>query len=250
VLATVLFISAGNPAGTCLIGALALLTGQLSIGWSNDLIDLRRDISAGRRDKPLAAGTIEVGLLRRACGSALVLTVPASLALGLHPGLLHLAAVGAGWAYNLGLKSRLSSPLPYLGAFAALPVIATESLPSPRLPPLWIVVAAGLIGAGAHFANVLPDLADDLSAGVRGLPQRLGRVGATAGAALLTLAATAVVLAADPGRLSAVAAVAVAALVVIGIAGSSTGRPAAAFYAIMAGAACNVTVIAVSGAMS
>ena len=33
----------------------AVLCGQLSIGWSNDLVDLARDRAVGRRDKPLAA---------------------------------------------------------------------------------------------------------------------------------------------------------------------------------------------------
>ena len=32
----------------------AVLCGQLSIGWSNDLVDLARDRAVGRRDKPLA----------------------------------------------------------------------------------------------------------------------------------------------------------------------------------------------------
>ncbi|MGI8666858.1 MAG: UbiA family prenyltransferase, partial [Jatrophihabitans sp.] len=183
VLSTALFISAGNPARTCCLGALALLCGQLSIGWSNDLIDRGRDLAAARTDKPLAAGALDAALLRRACAVAVVLTVPASLALGWRPGLIHLAAVGAGWAYNLGLKSHWLSPLPYLVAFASLPVIATLALPDPRWPPAWIVLAAALVGAGAHFANVLPDLPTDLVDGVRGLPQRLGSTGATLGAA-------------------------------------------------------------------
>ncbi|MEO7288984.1 MAG: UbiA family prenyltransferase [Jatrophihabitantaceae bacterium] len=251
VLATVLFISAGNPARTCLIGALALLTGQLSIGWSNDLIDRRRDIGAHRTDKPLAVGSIEVATLRRACGTALVLSIPTSLGLGWRAGLLHLAAVGAGWAYNLGLKSRLGSPLPYLAAFAALPVIATEALPEHRLPPLWIIVAAGLIGAGAHFGNVLPDLPDDLAAGVRGLPQRLGSTGAAIGAGLLTLAATALVLLANPGWPAIAVGAGVLVLVAIGLHASIRGRrPAITFYLIMASAAGNVALIAASGALS
>src|SRR3954447_9256437 len=55
-LTTVLFLSAGNTALACLIGALAILTGQLSIGWSNDLTDRGRDVAAHRSDKPLATG--------------------------------------------------------------------------------------------------------------------------------------------------------------------------------------------------
>ena len=129
-------------------------------------------------------------------------------------------------------------------------MIATEALPQPRLPPAWIVIAAGLIGAGAHFGNVLPDLPDDLAAGVRGLPQRLGSTGAAIGAGALTLAATALVLLAMPGWLAAAVAIAVLALVILGlIASLRNGRPATAFYAVMACAACNVALIAASGSL-
>jgi 4-hydroxybenzoate polyprenyltransferase len=249
-LGTVLFVSAGNPVRTCLIGALALLTGQLSIGWSNDLIDRRRDRQAGRADKPLATGTLTAALLRRACLLAVLLTVPASLGLGVRAGLLHLAAVSAGWAYNLGLKSRPVSPLPYLLAFGALPAVATLALPTPRWPPAWIVLAAALIGAAAHFANVLPDLDDDLAAGVRGLPQRLGLAPAAVLAALLTLLATGLVLPhAGPAIATAVL------LVVLGLVGYGLyacllrGRPAVAFGSIMASAACAVGLLAGSGVL-
>ena len=54
----------------------AVFCGQLSIGWSNDLVDLARDRAVGRRDKPLAArdgqpADRDRGLCRRrgACAS-------------------------------------------------------------------------------------------------------------------------------------------------------------------------------------
>lgn len=60
-------------------------------------------------------------------------------------------------------------------------------------------MAGALLGSGAHFANVLPDLDADARTGVRGLPQRLGATGARASAALL-LAAGSVVAVLGPGR--------------------------------------------------
>ena len=56
------------------------------------------------------------------------------------------------------------------------------------------MVAAGLLGVGAHLVNALPDLADDDATGVRGLPQRLGRRPAQLLATGILVAASAVVV--------------------------------------------------------
>ena len=58
-IATVLAAVAGNSAVVCVLVAGAMLTGQLSIGWSNDLIDARRDAASGRTE-PFAA-TCRIG---------------------------------------------------------------------------------------------------------------------------------------------------------------------------------------------
>ena len=59
-------------------------------------------------------------------------------------------------------------------AFGSLPAVVSLALPEHRLPPAWMVAAGALLGVGAHLLNALPDLADDLETGVRGLPHRLG----------------------------------------------------------------------------
>ncbi len=113
--------------------------------------------------------------------------------------------VGAGWAYNLGLKSTPWSGVMYLLGFAPLPAYAASTLPGQPAPRFWVCVAAGLVGLGAHFANVLPDLDADLSSGVRGLPQlvaaRWGPGAARAAALVLLLSASALlVVEASPAR--------------------------------------------------
>jgi 4-hydroxybenzoate polyprenyltransferase len=248
-LTTVLFASAGNSASTCLIGAAAILTGQLSIGWSNDLIDRKRDVAAHRSGKPLATGRLTVPELRIACLVAVLLTVPLSLALGWRPGLLHLAAVAAAWLYNAWLKSTVLSVLPYLFAFGSLPVIATTALARPHRPPYLIVLAAALIGAAGHYANVLPDIADDLAAGIRGLPQQAGGRGATAGAGLATVLATGAVLGAEPGWLTAAGLVAVIVVLALAVRAALRDRPATVFRAIVGCAAINVALIVATGAL-
>ena len=166
----------------------AVLTGQLSIGWSNDLLDLERDRAVARTDKPLAAPDVDLAPVRVACVAALVATVVTSLALGWVPGLLQLLVVASGWAYNLGLKATVASFVPYALAFGALPAVVWSAGPEPV--PGWLLPAGALLGVAAHLLNVLPDLADDAATGVRGLPHRLGARGSRVLAAGLLTAAT------------------------------------------------------------
>lgn len=144
-----------------------MLLGQLSIGWGNDALDAARDATAGRNDKPVAAGQVGVRTVATAAGLALVACVPASLALGLRPGVVHLIAVASGWSYNLGVKRGPLSPLPYALSFGLLPAVVAP-------PPVAVALAAALLGVAAHFANTVPDAEADALTGVRGLPQRLG----------------------------------------------------------------------------
>ena len=202
-IATALAVSAGLGARAVLVAAV-FLTGQLSVGWSNDWIDAARDLRTGRRDKPVARGELPVRVVRMAALSAAALCVPLSLALGLRAGLLHLAAVAAAWAYNARLKSTLLSWAPYAFAFGAVPSIVTLASEGSVLAPWWATGAGALLGVGAHLCNVLPDLEEDLATGVRGLPHVLGprRSAALAAGLLLTAA---VLLSVGPGRPGAAA---------------------------------------------
>jgi 4-hydroxybenzoate polyprenyltransferase len=204
-MATVLAAEAA-PAGLGpVLVAPAMLAGQLSVGWSNDACDAARDVAAGRTDKPVARGEISV----RSLWVAAVVSVVAALAMAAAISLLTMAIlallVGAGWAYNLGLKSTPWSGAMYLLGFGPLPAYAASTLPGQPAPRFWVCVAAALLGLGAHFVNVLPDLAADLSSGVRGLPQlvagRWGQGAARGTALLLLLSASALlVVEASPAR--------------------------------------------------
>lgn len=216
---TGLALSAGRGASSVWV-ALAVLSGQLTVGWSNDYLDRDRDRRAGRRDKPIAAGEISAELVLRAAVIASIVSIPLSFASGAAAGAIHLSAVAVGLAYDVGLKSTLASAVPYAYAFGALPAFVTLGLPGSPAPPAWAVTAGALMGVGAHFVNTLPDRAADEMTGVRGLPQRLSAtVGLVIGVALLIAAASIVTLA-PPGTPSAtglcflVAALASAAAVV------------------------------------
>lgn len=193
VVACILALGAGRSgAGVVWVGA-AVLAGQLSVAWANDWVDRDRDRAAGRTDKPVASGELSAVAVRNAAFVGLAGCAVLSLASGVRATAVHLLAVGAGWAYNLALKFTPASVVPYGLAFSLLPVFVWLGLPGAPLPPWWSVPAAGLLGAGGHFTQALPDLASDARTGVRGLPQRLGFRSALLAAAGLLGAGTAVV---------------------------------------------------------
>ncbi|GIT79189.1 membrane protein [Leifsonia sp. LS1] len=167
-------IGLGYSPGRLALLALAILLGQLSIGWSNDWLDAARDRAVDRADKPAARGDISPTAVRAAAFSALGLALVATAPLG--PGALaaHAVAIAGGWAYNLGLKSTVLSFVPFAVSFGLLPAIATLGQERPLVPAGWVLLAGALLGVAAHITNVLPDLADDERTGIRGLPHRLG----------------------------------------------------------------------------
>ena len=116
----------------------------------------------------------------------------------------------------------------------------------------WLVAAGALLGGGAHFANVLPDLADDAATGVRGLPHRLGATGSSVAAAVLLLAATLTLVLGPAGPPSwAGWAAAAAAVVVLPLgwyaATRATGRRVAMFRAVIVVALIDVLLLIFSG---
>ena len=183
-----------TPGRTALVTS-AVLAGQLSIGWSNDLLDRDRDRRVRRTDKPLANGELTTRSAAWACGVAVIAAVVLSLACGLPAGPVHLVLVAAGWAYNLGVKSTPFSWAPYAVAFGGLPVFVAVAQPGAGPPAAWVPLAGAMLGVGAHFVNTLPDLADDEATGVRGLPHRLGPRRTAHVAVVLLVAASAVITA-------------------------------------------------------
>jgi 4-hydroxybenzoate polyprenyltransferase len=244
-----LFAAAGNSAHTVLIGASAVLSGQLSIGWSNDALDASRDQISGRSDKPVALGALTSSFVMRAAVVAAGTCVVLSLLLGWRPAAVHLVGVGCGWLYNAVAKSTPWSPLPFAIAFGGLPAVATLALPDHPWPPLWSMAAGALIGIAAHFANVLPDLDDDRRTGVRGLPHRAGRLGSALVATLSALTACIIVTFAS-GSPSTEDLIALAAAVAIAIGGlvllRRRGGGEAVFGATIAVAAIGVIELATS----
>ncbi|WP_219418345.1 UbiA family prenyltransferase [Pseudonocardia nigra] len=246
---TALAVTTGRTACGVLLVFAAVLTGQLSIGWLNDALDAERDAAVGRADKPVATGAVSAASVRAATVLAAVACVPLSLASGLAAGAVHLVAVAAGWAYDLGLKSSRLSVLPYVVCFGLLPVFVVLGLPGSPAPPWWLPLAGALLGAGAHFANVLPDLDDDAATGVRGLPHRLGARGSRVAAAVLLLAATTVLALAAPvpAALGWAVPVLAAGLLVAGFRAGRRPGSRAPFRAVLAVAVLAVALLVAAG---
>ena len=252
---TLLAVGVGHTAWGVVGVAAAVGATQLSVGWVNDWLDADRDRVTGRTDKPVASGAVS----RRTVGVAGLIASLAIPFLGLPFGLaatVCITLIGVfALLYDWPLKSTALSVVPYLVAFGLLPAFVVLALPGDRLPPAWLVAAGALLGGGAHFANVLPDLADDAATGVHGLPHRIGARASQVAAAALLLAATVVLVLgpAGPPSWAGIAAVAAAVVVLpLGWYAARTAlahgaRPVAMFRSVLVVALIDVALLVSSG---
>lgn len=171
--------------GPAFVIAFGVFTGQLIVGWSNDLYDLDDDLKHQRDKKPLVSGLITKQYLQKWLRFMVPFSFVANLLgpLGIKGGLVYMLGIACGVAYNFYFKFSILSPLPYAIAFAALPssVVISKDLN----PPLWMLLGGALFGMAAHFINVLKDMKEDQASGIKGLPQRLGKIKSIATAIVL-----------------------------------------------------------------
>jgi len=155
--------------------ALAILCGQLVVGWTNDLLDFPLDKAAGRMKKPLVAQTVTRKQIQVCIAMALTAAILLSFLgpLGVRGGFLHMLGLASATIYNFRAKSTWLSPLPYAISFGALPW-AVYSV-ADKNPPVWLFVDFILVSLSFHFLNVIKDLEWDRTQSVLGLPQRLGK---------------------------------------------------------------------------
>lgn len=173
----------GRPAEECALVAATIFSGQLTVGWLNDVVDRHRDKEVGRADKPIAMGWVDPSTVTFAVACVVLLVIPLSVANGTAAGIAHLVAVASAWAYNLLLKKTRFSFLPYAVSFGLLPAFLSYGGLGGGMhgspPTIAMTVLAALLGIGIHFLNALPDLVEDNQTGVRHLPLRIAlRIGA------------------------------------------------------------------------
>jgi 4-hydroxybenzoate polyprenyltransferase len=160
--------------GPAYVIAFGVFTGQLVVGWSNDLYDYQDDLSHNRKNKPLVSGQLEKVLLQNWLKWVTPFSFIANLVgpLGIKGGLVYMLGILCGVAYNFYFKFSVLSPLPYAVAFAALP--SSIAISKGIVPPVWMWLGGALFGMAAHFINVIKDMKEDQISKIGGLPQRLG----------------------------------------------------------------------------
>ncbi len=160
--------------GPAYVIAFGVFTGQLVVGWSNDLYDYQDDLSHNRKNKPLVSGQITEELLQNWLKWVTPFSFIANLfgPLGVKGGLVYMLGIACGVAYNFYFKFSVLSPLPYAVAFAALP--SSIAISKGIVPPVWMWLGGALFGMAAHFINVIKDMKEDQISKIGGLPQRLG----------------------------------------------------------------------------
>lgn len=161
--------------GPAFVIAFGVFTGQLVVGWSNDLYDYHDDLMHNRQHKPLVSGLISRGYLINWVRIMVPFSFVANLLgpLGFKGGLVYIFGISMGVAYNFYFKFNVFSWLPYALAFAALP--SCIAISKDINPPVWMWLGGALFGSAAHFINVIKDMDQDRASGIGGLPQRLGK---------------------------------------------------------------------------
>ena len=155
--------------------AFGVFTGQLVVGWSNDLYDYADDLKHNRLNKPLVAGTITHKYLMSWLRFMVPISFVANLLgpLGFKGGLVYMFGISMGVAYNFYFKFNIFSWLPFALAFAALP--SCIAISKDITPPVWMWLGGAIFGSAAHFINVIKDIDQDRASGIGGAPQRIGK---------------------------------------------------------------------------
>jgi len=173
--------------GPAYLIAFGVFTGQLVVGWSNDLYDYEDDLKHNRTNKPLISGAISRNYLMKWLRFMVPFSFIANLLgpLGFKGGLVYMFGISMGVAYNFYFKFNVFSWLPYALAFAALP--SCISISKNINPPMWMWLGGAILGSAAHFINVIKDMDQDRASGIGGAPQRLGKRGSIIVAVVLTI---------------------------------------------------------------
>ncbi len=229
---------------------VAILIGQLSVGWSNDAFDASLDARVGRTSKPTVAQDVSARTLWIAAVTALAAASLLSWAVaGWLGGSFHVFAILMAWLYNIRLSRTAWSWLPYALAFGAMPAFLSFGLDD-EPPTAWSVAVFAIVGVSAHLANALPDAESDATAGVGGLVVRLGAPRSVLLCWLLLALGSGILVAVSATASIWLALLIVGAFAVAVIAGSHSNRRTGMFNALIAMVGLDVAVLVVVSALA
>jgi len=176
----------GRSTGAVAAVVATVLTGQVILGWHNDLVDRTRDASHARSDKPLAqqlGGRLDPGTVWFWLAVAVMLVVPLAVFHGVWSGLAYLGSLLVGILGNVLLRGGWLSWLPWALSYALYPAFlayggwAGQGRETP--PEVSVTALAALLGVCVHVLVALPGLVADRQDGRRHLPLRVAlRAGA------------------------------------------------------------------------
>lgn len=152
---------------------LAMGCAQAAIGILNDYCDRALD-AASKPNKPLVRGTVQPREALALAATLPLLAILAALPFGPAAVLILCGVMALGFAYDLRFKGTPISALLFAVHFPLLPLFVWAAIGAwqPFLP--WILPVGAALGIAMNVANSLPDLPEDIAAGVRGLPHVLG----------------------------------------------------------------------------
>jgi 4-hydroxybenzoate polyprenyltransferase len=169
---------------------------QMAIGATNDYRDREID-RLSRPEKPIVRGLIEPRHALALAGVATVGVVALLAPLGAVALVLGALIEGLGLAYDLGLKGTWASALLYAVYFPLIPLLAWGVFGHYQAFLPWLLPVGAVLGVAMNVANSLPDLDEDIAAGVGGLPHLLGMQRSLAAAWGLPVVALALMWALD-----------------------------------------------------
>jgi 4-hydroxybenzoate polyprenyltransferase len=188
---------AAPGASTALRLVLLMLPAQFAIGAANDVLDMSADRDA-KPHKPLVRGAVPPRWARALVVAGVATSLASAASFGAAVLLATAVGLGAGLAYDAGLKRGRLSWLPWWVAFSALPICAYAAVGRFTARLWWAVPLAAVLAVGLNCANALPDIEDDRRAGLVSLPVLLGARRArwvAVGSLLACAAATAALMA-------------------------------------------------------
>lgn len=187
-----LLTAAGITAAAALVGRSArelglvfatVLVGQVIVGWHNDLVDRKRDRANETAGKPLADGRLDPGAVWFYLACAVLLVVPLALSNGVTAGSAYLVALAVGLMGNVSFRRGPLSWVTWAASYALYPAFLSYggwgggALGDP--PEVSITALAAVLGICVHVLRALPGLVADNREGQRHLPLRIAlRTGA------------------------------------------------------------------------